>query len=82
MKQSNRILINIWVLTSLMVFPGCATLTIDVDVYKGPLANHEQVQTEQIAAMGMGAKPLLVQLRNRLEEDYLTRKKNIGGCPR
>ena len=48
-------------------FAGCAVLTIDVDVYKGPLANDDKVQVEQLAAMAMGAKPLLVQLRDRLE---------------
>ena len=31
---------------------GCAVLRIDVDVYKGPLANNEDVQTEQMAVMG------------------------------
>ena len=40
---------------------GCAVLNIDVDVYKGPLSNHERVQTEQMAAMAMGAKPILAQ---------------------
>lgn len=45
---------------------GCAVLTVDVDVYKGALANHESVQTEQMAAMAMGAKPLLAELRYRL----------------
>src|SRR5205814_641537 len=46
---------------------GCAVLTIDVDVYKGALANHESVQTEQLAAMAMGAKPLIAELRALLE---------------
>ncbi|KAB2836089.1 MAG: hypothetical protein F9K48_02765 [Candidatus Brocadia sp.] len=46
---------------------GCAVLKIDVDVYKGPLSNHDDVQIEQMAAMAMGAKNLLVQLRNDLE---------------
>ncbi len=49
---------------------GCAVMTVDVDVYKGPLANHEDVQTEQMAAMAIGAKPLLIQLRNTLEDDF------------
>ena|GEM_PF-5577038 len=47
---------------------GCAVLTVDVDVYKGPLANHKDVQIEQMAAMAIGAKPLLVELRDTLEE--------------
>jgi hypothetical protein len=47
---------------------GCAALTVDVDVYKGPLANDEEVQLEQVAAMAMGAKPLLIELRDTLEK--------------
>ena len=47
---------------------GCAVMTIDVDVYKGPLSNHEDVQTEQMAVMAIGAKPLLIKLRDNLEE--------------
>ncbi len=58
----------------LMGLTGCAALTVDVDVYKGPLANHEEVQTEQLTVMAIGAKPILIQLRNGLEE---TRMKEI-----
>jgi hypothetical protein len=50
-----------------LVVAGCAVLTVDVDVYKGALSNHERVQTEQVAAMAMGAKPLLAELRTQLE---------------
>ena len=46
---------------------ACAVLEINVDVYKGPLANHQDVQVEQMAAMAIGAKPLLIELRDRLE---------------
>jgi hypothetical protein len=51
----------------LISLTSCAVLTVDVDVYKGPLANHEDVQVEQMAAMAIGAKPLLVELRDMLE---------------
>ncbi|MEW6669039.1 MAG: hypothetical protein AB1512_27840 [Thermodesulfobacteriota bacterium] len=54
-------------LASVALLSGCAVMRIDVDVYKGPLANHEDVQMEQMAAMAIGAKPLLVELRDRLE---------------
>ena len=54
-----------------VLFAGCAVLTVDVDVYKGPLANHEDIQTEQMAAMAIGAKPLLIELRDRLEAKYM-----------
>lgn len=47
---------------------GCAVLKVDVDVYKGPLANHVDVQTERMAAMAIGARPLLLDLRNVLLE--------------
>lgn len=47
---------------------GCAAIRIDVDVYKGPLANHEEVQLRQYAALAVAAKPVLANLRNRLQE--------------
>ncbi len=49
-----------------LLYAGCATMRVDVDVYKGPMTNHEDVQTEQLAAMAIGAKPLLIQLRDNL----------------
>jgi len=52
---------------ALLLITGCAVLTVDVDVYTGPLANTEEVQTEQVISLVMGAKPLLVQLRDHLE---------------
>jgi len=51
---------------ALLGLAGCAVMQIDVDVYKGPLANHEDVQTQQFAAMAIGAKPLLDQLWGNL----------------
>ena len=48
---------------------GCAVTQVDVDVYKGPLANHEQVQVEQMAIMAAAARPLLVQLRNFVDKE-------------
>ncbi|MEM1330117.1 MAG: hypothetical protein AAGG07_06115 [Planctomycetota bacterium] len=48
---------------------GCSVLTIDVDVYKGPLANERSVQKEQAAALAIGARPLLIELRDRLVFD-------------
>ncbi len=46
---------------------GCAVMEVTVDVYKGPLSNHRDVQMEQSVAAVIGAKPLLVQLRDQLE---------------
>ena len=67
----NKTKLHITVLLGIAVlFAGCAVLTVDVDVYKGPLANHEDIQTEQMAAMAIGAKPLLVQLRDTLEVEH------------
>ena len=48
---------------------GCAVAQIDVDVYKGPLANHKDVQTEQLAAMAVGARPLLIRLLGDVTKD-------------
>ncbi len=41
---------------------GCAVLNVDVDVYKGPLANHKDVQLQQLAQFAIGAQHLLVKL--------------------
>ncbi|RDH86511.1 MAG: hypothetical protein DIZ77_04150 [endosymbiont of Seepiophila jonesi] len=52
----------------LLLTAGCATMRVDVDVdvdvYKGPMSNHEDVQIEQMAVMAIGAKPVLLQLRD------------------
>jgi hypothetical protein len=47
---------------------GCAVTKIDVDVYKGPLANHEDVQLQQFAMLAIGAEPLIRKLRDDLAE--------------
>ena len=52
-----------------LALASCAVLTVDVDVYKGALTNHPDVQIEQMAVMAIGAKPLLVELRDLLEGD-------------
>lgn len=69
MKRAALILAAVGACWSLT--PGCAVLTVDVDVYKGPLANESEVQMHQLAVMAIGAKPVLVELRNRLEEAYI-----------
>ncbi len=50
---------------------GCAALQVDVDVYKGPLANTEETQVQQLASMALTAKPLISTMRNRLIETYM-----------
>ena len=55
------------------LFAACAVMEISVDVYKGPLANHEHVQAEQMSVMAIGAKPLLIELRDRLEWGKMVR---------
>ena len=46
---------------------SCAVLTVDVDVYKGPLMNQESIQMEQLVPLAEGALPLLTHLRDDLE---------------
>ena len=54
-----------------LALAGCAVTKIDVDVYKGPLANEQKVQLEQMAVMAVGAKPILMRLRDELEVTHL-----------
>jgi hypothetical protein len=56
---------------------ACAITKIDVDVYKGPLSNHEEVQMERMAVMAIGAKPLLIRLRDSLEWPDDKMRKNV-----
>ena len=48
---------------------GCAVLNVDVDVYKGPLANHKDVQLQQLAQFAIGAQPILVKLCEEEERE-------------
>ena len=57
------------VLASLLAVGACSVLQVDVDVYKGPLANNPEVETEQLAVMAIGAKPILEGLRDRVGGD-------------
>lgn len=52
------------------IVAGCAGVRIDVDVYKGPLSNHEDIQVRQYAALAIAARPVLAQMRNRIEDRY------------
>ena len=52
---------------TMLSLAACAVMRIDVDVYKGPLANEEHVQVQQFAAMAVGTRPLLTQLRDSLQ---------------
>jgi len=52
-----------WLATcALLLLGGCATLQVDVDVYKGPLAHEPEIQVRQYASMAISAKPLLQNL--------------------
>lgn len=57
---------------------SCAVLTVDVDVYKGPLANHAELQLAQIRVMAIGARPLLIQLRDYVERDWRGDRRNYA----
>ncbi|CAH1081251.1 hypothetical protein [Candidatus Nitrotoga sp. 1052] len=48
---------------------ACSVLQIDVDEYKGPMANHEDIQLRQYVALAISAKPLIVALRNNYISD-------------
>lgn len=64
--NATRLILPLALLAALAA--ACATLRVDVDVYTGPLADHEDIQAERMAVMAIGAKPLLIELRDRLEK--------------
>lgn len=51
-----------------LLLGGCAALQIDVDVYKGPLINNEQIQQQQVISMALSAEVLMRAARNQFIE--------------
>ncbi len=64
MKRISRRIFSLMFL--LAIVSGCSVLRVDVDVYKGPLANSEHVQVQQLIGLLDATGPLLVQLRNNM----------------
>ena len=77
-QLTTKLKIIICALTLITLF-GCAALKLDVDVYKGPLANHEDVQMEQLAVMAIGAEPLLSELEEKLRFQLRVEKSKCSG---
>ena len=48
---------------------ACAALQIDVDVYKGPLSDEKDVQTEQPISLALTSQRLLMDLQRQLMKD-------------
>lgn len=55
-----------------VILSACATIQVDMDVYKGPLANHEDVEVEQFAVLASAAKPILHKLRTNIIDQEFT----------
>ncbi len=81
MNQARRSLLFFGLICVCLIVAGCAVLTVDVDVYKGPLANTEQIQGEQAISLAMGAKPLLLNLRDQSEISLQLETWNIFANP-
>ncbi len=45
-----------------LLLTGCASLRVDVDVYKGPLINEPDVQLQQVAAQAIASRTLIQTL--------------------
>src|SRR5687767_6510779 len=76
-----RVAVVTSLLLAMVAGPGCAVMTVDVDVYKGPLVNHRELQIQQTAGLAFAAKPLLGKLRYKLEEaavDQVTGFRRMG----
>lgn len=59
-------LVKILVPLLLTSLSGCAVLQIDVDVYKGPLASHDDVLSQRVAASVIGIQSDLLRLREQI----------------
>ncbi len=70
MKNRRPPSFNLAVLLAALCLTACSALQIDVDVYKGPLSNEEEMQARQFAALAVSARPMLAALRNDIEDTY------------
>lgn len=62
-----------------MLSSACSTLQVDVDVYKGPLANHKTIQTQQFAALANSTKSLIVGMRREYLYQFNKESAKRGG---
>ncbi len=67
MRSATRVMWRVAALTLASLLTACASVRIDVDVYKGPLANGANVQAMKVAELAVSSKLLLVTLRDELE---------------
>lgn len=67
MRPDFRIALRAAALALSLLLTACASVRIDVDVYKGPLANGPNVQALKLAELAVSAKQLLVTLRDEME---------------
>ncbi len=70
MKNRRPPSFSLAVLLAALCLTACSALQIDVDVYKGPLSNEEEMQARQFAALAVSARPMLAALRNDIEDTY------------
>ncbi|WP_338848942.1 hypothetical protein V8J88_08360 [Massilia sp. W12] len=53
---------SIWAVAAASLLSACSALQVDVDVYKGPLSNQQEVEYKQFAVMAIAAKPLIAHV--------------------
>lgn len=71
MNNPRRPSLSLAILLATLCLAACSALQIDVDVYKGPLSNEEEMQARQFAALAVSAKPMLAALRNEIEDTHV-----------
>lgn len=54
---------------------ACASVQVDVDVYKGPFAHEQEIQVKQYASLAASAKPVLKDLHQRVWTKNLKKEK-------
>jgi hypothetical protein len=69
-----RLVVRVSVAAGACFLCACSVLTIDVDVYKGPLVNEPDVQLQQVAVMPIAAKMLIAEFRDHAEIRALERR--------
>ena len=76
----NKLLRNTLAFLTIPALTACAALQIDVDVYKGPLSEEEDVQLEQLISLSMTSQRLLQGLQQQLLKDIRVVTTNNSTC--
>ncbi len=66
-SMTSRLAVRAIALAVGLLASGCASVQVDVDVYKGPFSHEQEIQVKQYTSLAMAARPVLTDLYIRIK---------------